>query len=348
VELDVTCEWTTWLGGLWQTAGRRRTIGAIAISTLLHATLLTACALWMLAPRGAEPTLAIRTDWNEATQPELTPLEPLPVMAALPDEDEAGGISQGAAVFRHAEGVAGEASALDPAALSMIDTIGHLAVTAAQTQRVGQSGGQGQGEIAGQGRGGDNGAGEGAAEGGVFFGLTTEGRRVVYVVDASRSMNHPHPGPMKTRFGRVKLELVRSIGAMRPEQEFFIVYFNDQAWPMPATSMKLAIPSAQQRYLRWAVEAKASGKTDPEQALLMALSLQPDVVYFLTDGAFKPRVVDRVRTANQRLQIAIHTIGFGDDEGAPLLEDIATHSGGTYQFIPDEQTENVSVSVESP
>jgi secreted protein with Ig-like and vWFA domain len=122
---------------------------------------------------------------------------------------------------------------------------------------------------------------------------------------------------------------------------------------MPAPTMKLAIPSAQQKYLRWAVEAKAGGKTDPEQALLMALSLQPDVVYFLTDGAFKPRVVERVRAANQRLQIAIHTIGFGDDEGEPLLQAIATQNGGTYQFIPDEPTgpdgqTTENVSVETP
>jgi hypothetical protein len=352
VEPDVTRGWTTWLGAPWRTLARRRTIGAIVISTLVHATLLTACALWIFSPRGAGPTLAIRTEWNETARPELTPLEPLPV-AAQPDEDDAGGTSQGLAVFHHAEGLAGDVLALEEPALSVLETSGHLATPTADTPTVGLSGGQGQGEVAGQGRGGGSGAGEGSAEGGAFFGLTAEGRRVVYVVDCSRSMNHPHPGPMKTRFGRVKLELVRSIGAMSPEQEFFIVYFNDQAWPMPAPTMKLAIPSAQQKYLRWAVEAKAGGKTDPEQALLMALSLQPDVVYFLTDGAFKPRVVERVRAANQRLQIAIHTIGFGDDEGEPLLQAIATQNGGTYQFIPDEPTgpdgqTTENVSVESP
>src|SRR5690606_18314104 len=263
---------------------------------------------------GPAPMVAIRTDWNEAVQPQLTPLEPLPVAAARPDEDEAGGTSQGTAAFRHSEGIAGEAVALDEAALARPGTTGHLRATTVQTQMVGLSGGQGQGEATGQGRGGGSGAGEGAAEGGAFFGLAAEGRRVVYVVDAPRSMNHPHPGPMKTRFGRVKLELIRSIGAMTPEQEFFIIYFNDQAWPMPATTLMLAVPSVRARYLRWAVEAKASVTPDPEQALLAAVSLRPDVIYFLTDGDFQPRIVERVRRANQRSQVKIHTIGFGDDQ----------------------------------
>lgn len=333
---------TTRLGSRWRRVSRRRALGAVAISVLVHGTLLTACGLWIFSPSTVPPEMAIRTVWEQAREPELTPLEPLPVAAAA-DETAEGGSSLGLAIFRPAEGAAGDALALEDAVLAMLDDQGPLAATPLDSQSAGLSGGQGQGTAPGQGHGGGTGAGEGAADGGEFFGLPAEGRRVVYVVDASRSMNHPHPGPMKTRFARVKLELVRSISGMRPEQEFFIVYFNDQAWPMPAPTMKVATASAREKYLRWAVEVKAAGQTDPEQALLAALSLRPDVIYFLTDGAFKPKIVDVVRAANQRIGVMIHTIGFGDDGGELLLREIALQNRGSYQFIPGEETEPVSV-----
>lgn len=327
--------WTSWLTAPWQTAGRRRTIGSVAISTLLHGSLLAACALWMLRPQADRQTLPIRTTWDESPAPQLTPVELLPV-ATEPDSNEAGGMSDGHALFHQADANVGEAMAIDVASLASLDQDGRFTPTPFDTQMVGLSGGQGLGAEIGTGRGQGSGAGEGDGAGSGFFGLSAEGRRVVYVVDASRSMNHPYPGPTKTRFGRVKLELVNAISAMTDEQEFFIVYFNDQAWPMPATTMKLAVPSVRYKYLQWAVAAKTGGGTDPEAALFIALSLKPDVIYFLTDGDFNRQVVEHVRVSNQQLRIAIHTIGFGDEIGKPLLEAIAEQNGGTYQFIPGE------------
>src|SRR5690606_8639207 len=111
------------------------------------------------------------------------------------------------------------------------------------------------------------------------------------VVDCSRSMNHPHPGPGKTRIGRVKLELVRSVHNLEPNQQFFIIFFNERAYPMPAERLIEASDSSKLRYLRWMAGARADGQTDPSQALAMALRLQPDLIYFLTDGDFKPVIV---------------------------------------------------------
>lgn len=326
----------TWQAVIRGILPRRRTAGAAAVSAVVHAAVLSACAMWVLAPGRCTETLAIRTVWNESPPPEVEALEALPVVTE-PTPEESGGSSLGEALFHQGDGNVGENVTIEVASLSALETTGQLPAAAVETQTVGLAGGQGQGATRGQGRGDGEGDSEGEASGGSFFGLEAEGRRVVYVVDASRSMNHPHPGPMKTRFGRVKLELVRSISAMTSQQEFFIIYFNDRAWPMPATGLKLAVPSVRQKYLRWAVEAKASGTTDPEQALLAALSLNPDVIYFLTDGAFQSRVVDRVRQANNRERVTIHTIGFGDDDGEILLKEIAFQNWGTYQFIPGDE-----------
>ena len=193
------------------------------------------------------------------------------------------------------------------------------------------------------------GAGAGGAgtkgNGKAFFGLSMAGSNVVFVVDSSGSMNYPHPGPAKTRFGRVKFELLSTITAMSKEQQFFIVFFNGQAIPMPADQLVKATVDAQRYYLTWMASLKARGATDPETALMLALSLQPDVIYFLTDGRFDYRTVPRITRFNRR-GVVINTIGFGDNRGEQFLKEIAARNQGTYKFIPEtEQHVEAAVSV---
>lgn len=166
-----------------------------------------------------------------------------------------------------------------------------------------------------------------------FFGIDLKDEDAVFVVDGSLSMNYPHPGPAKTRFGRVKLELLKTITNMSEEQKFFMIFFNQNAVPMPAERMMEATAGSQKRYLTWMTQLKAAGQTNPEQALLLALYLKPDVIYFLTDGDFDYKVVPSVTQANQA-NIRIHTIGFGDDRGEKFLKEIAKFNDGTYRFVP--------------
>ena len=182
----------------------------------------------------------------------------------------------------------------------------------------------------GYGIGGDgNGAGDSN-----FFGLDLNGQSVVFVVDASQSMYFPYPGPAKTRFGRVQLELLKTIGNMTEKERFFIIFFNHNAIPMPADRLMEATKSSKERYLTWMAKGKAGGRTEPEVALLMALRLRPEIIYFLTDGNFDYRVVKNVTMAN-RQNVAINCIGFGDDQGERFLKQIASRNGGTYRFIPN-------------
>jgi hypothetical protein len=187
--------------------------------------------------------------------------------------------------------------------------------------QAGRSGGEGTGDSSGQG-------------GKEFFGLNVTANSVVFVVDNSRSMNYPHPGPAKTRLGRVKLELLHAIAQMTEAQNFFIIYFNSEAVPMPASRMMAATPSAKSHFLEWAAKVKAEGGTDPEHAMHLALSLRPEEIYFLTDGIFKRSAVPKILDAN-RLGIPIHTICFGDDRGEAMMQQIANVTGATYKFVPD-------------
>ena len=194
------------------------------------------------------------------------------------------------------------------------------------------TGGTGTQNTTGIGNGTGNGIGDGSGAGGSFFGVNTPGKKFVFVVDASSSMNHPFPGPGKTALGRVKLELLNCVSQMSEDQQFFIVYFNDRGIPMPARTLVSATAEVKQHYLTWMAKQKGEGQTEPEEALLLALRLKPDVIYFLTDGAFKYRVVKRVADMNHQ-RVAIHTVCFGNADGEKFMRMVSSQNGGTYQFV---------------
>ncbi|MBX3264665.1 MAG: VWA domain-containing protein [Labilithrix sp.] len=168
--------------------------------------------------------------------------------------------------------------------------------------------------LAGTGAGSGEGKGDGGGRG--FFGRGVAGQRVVYVVDSSRSMNHPHPGEGKTRLGRVKLELINAIKALQPEQKFFIVFFNDAPIPMPSDRLVEANDATKLQFLRWMVDVPASGQTDPAMALLLALKLNPDTIYFLTDGDVEEEQTDGLLAVHAQRGDAL-----GRPRGAAVLLD---------------------------
>ena len=228
---------------------------------------------------------------------------------------------------------------------------------------------QGKKKQTGNGSGIGKGIGNGVGDGKQFFGMASEGKSFVYVLDCSMSMNHPHDSDAKTRFKRLKLELTNSINHLKPDQEFFIVFFNHEAIAMPANGMVPAVSENQARYLNWMQQITAVGDTDPTVALEIALKLRPDVIYFLTDGAFSPDANEIVRSIKQSRSI-IHTFTFEQNltkkqqAGIELMRqkkhstamlklgentyrqtreifiadqvmhDIATHNGGKFHVIP--------------
>jgi hypothetical protein len=293
------------------------------VSGVLHTAALAICGLWLIPLHNDPRDIAVETVWSEVAQPDLHEVAQFPINSSRDEPVDADAIRT---ELGHtlSETVGSVAPVLEEwAPLDALDA--EFSDVSALADAV---------SLAGSGL---DSQGLGASEGGsAFFGGKVAGKRIVYVVDASQSMNHPHPGPMVTRFGRVKLELIRSISGLAPEQQFFIVYFNDQALPMPSQSMARATPAAREQFLTWAAQVRASGRTDPEQALALALQLRPDVVYFLTDGKFPAGIVKQVTQAN-RNRVMIHTIGFADDEGEELLQEIADRNWGEYKFIPETE-----------
>lgn len=182
------------------------------------------------------------------------------------------------------------------------------------------------GGVAGTGTGDDIGTG--------FFGNGEHETSVVFVVDNSRSMNRPHDSPAKTRFRRVKVELVKCVAAMPPSQRFSIIFFARETVPLSQTELLPATDAVKASSLEWVARMGSGGApTDPRTALRGALRMQPDQIYFLTDGEFDRPVVRDLLSLKQS-GTRIDTFAFGDQAGEAVLKTLAENNRGTYRFIP--------------
>jgi hypothetical protein len=172
--------------------------------------------------------------------------------------------------------------------------------------------------------------GEGSAE---FFGIGGYGQSFVYVVDCSGSMGE------NRKFERAVYELMQSIEQLHSDQRYFVIFYSDAAYPMDADEPVLATEEEFARTRRWIDHIRPEGGTHPLPALLFALSLRPDAIYFLSDGKFDLVAIHQLRhhnRPNKRLatrQIPIHTIAFVDRATEGLMRTIARNSGGQFRFV---------------
>jgi hypothetical protein len=182
------------------------------------------------------------------------------------------------------------------------------------------------GDGSGSAHAGGGGAGSGGAE---FFGIGGKGGSFVYVVDLSGSMNE------NGKWERARAELLRSIEHLSQEQRYNIIFYNDGWFPMVVDEPVRATVRQFDRTQRWVNRFWPTGGTYPLQALLQALALDPDAIYFLSDGRFDPAVVEALSVQNPASsgQIPIHTIAFVNTETIGIMRMIAKNSGGDFRFV---------------
>ncbi len=314
---------------------------AMTASAALHALLLVGAALFAIQLRASGPS----ADTLEGALPaaeagEVATLSSARLIEVTPagsdNTADAGPLGTGQGLPNEPPGLAGVESRSSQVRLAMnAQPLGSLWSSDTRTRggltdivgaAIGQKGPATDGDSSG-------GSGRGGGHKTSFFGLGASGRRIVFVVDASNSMNHPYAGEGRTRIGQMKIELAKSILGMTEEQQFFIIFFNEHAIPMPANGMENAYPTNQQRYLNWLVSVEAAGLTDPRPALNLALSLRPDVIYLLTDGTF-PRDVQGDLNALRQTVVEVNTIAIGDPRAEKSLKPLATRNGGRFTFVP--------------
>jgi uncharacterized protein YegL len=162
-----------------------------------------------------------------------------------------------------------------------------------------------------------------------FFGTAETGRSFVFVVDCSGSMQGH-------RISRALAELKQSLDQLNDKQRFYVILFNEGAIPLFGEDARPELHRATFRIRRraenWLKSVSAGGPTHPDAAIQMALSLKPDVMYFLTDGQMD-RTARTVAQESNKHRTIIHTIGFESNAGEAILKGIATDNGGRYRFV---------------
>ena len=171
------------------------------------------------------------------------------------------------------------------------------------------------------------------------FGIEGTGTSFVYVFDRSSSMNGYTGLPM----ANAKRELIKSLQSLGRAHQFQLIFYND----LPLAYGQL---SGSDKMLRGTDENKQSaigyvrrmtpdGGTEHLAALRMGLSMNPDVIFFLTDADHPVLSERNLRDLTDRAQrngTIIHTIQFGtgSDSGAGgWIDQLARGTGGKYRYV---------------
>ncbi len=188
-------------------------------------------------------------------------------------------------------------------------------------------------------------AGAGDGDGASFFGLEAQGRRFAYIVDMSGSMNTLTEDGESTRWELTRSELIRSVGALDSQFEFFVVLYSSAPLNLFGSSDWVKAGDSQKRLTTSALFGISPvGGTKPMPAFqqVFALKPEPDAVYFMTDGLIEQDVPALVRQLNRSEDIPIHCILFGspgDEQSARaaknMLSTIAKQSGGKFTHIKE-------------
>lgn len=169
------------------------------------------------------------------------------------------------------------------------------------------------------------------------FGVEGEGNKFVYVFDRSGSMG----GSGRNALRAAKVELIASLESLGDTHQFQIIFYNQQPRIFNLTGQpnKLCFATEQNKRMaaKFVGSITAGGSTEHELALVAAIKLQPDVIFFLTDadGAdLYPEDLAKIR--RMATGIAIHAIefGLGPQTGREnFLVKLARDNGGRHGYV---------------
>jgi hypothetical protein len=167
-----------------------------------------------------------------------------------------------------------------------------------------------------------------------FFGQEDPGKTIVFILD--------HSGSMLDNFAFLQQEAIRAVKHMTPEQSFGVVMVSEQA-SLIFPTLQRATPSVKAVFESKLSTFRAQGMNDDllapfQEAFQKAFAMQPDVIYFLTDGHFDHRLSDVVEKLNRAKKVRVNTMAFvnHDPSYEEQLKEMAKRNGGSYKFVSEK------------
>jgi hypothetical protein len=162
-----------------------------------------------------------------------------------------------------------------------------------------------------------------------FFGVPAVGKSVVFVLDRSASMG------IDGRLDRARRELAASLRRLPPTARFRVIAYNRTAESVIGSAgMIPASPAAVEEAITAVNRLAAEGTSEHARALTKALSLQPDVIYFLTDeDDLEMRDVLAVGRINHG-RVSIHALCLVPPAGGETpMQALARSNRGVFQVV---------------
>ena len=305
----------------------RRRLPAWLLSVLLHVVLLVLLGLWFpMEHRGTsvEPARAAGIVLAQHESEKTTYWTPADQVASDASQQATASLSDS---LPAAVDVPTDVAGALPLPDALLQDTGSLAAALPDAGSLTQGGGTGQPFSSGQYE----------VQTGVF-GLEAKGSKFVYVFDRSASMQGFGGRPLIA----AKSELLASLKSLGDVHQFQIIFYNEQPQvfnPLPGQSPRMMFgdEATKRRAEQFVQSIAATGGTHHLEALRMAIGLQPDVIFFLTDAA-EPQLsageLADIRRRNGGASIHAVEFGAGAKSGQPnFLVKLARENGGQYTYV---------------
>ena len=198
---------------------------------------------------------------------------------------------------------------------------------------------------------------------GHFYGIPQVGRRILYVVDVSGSMEVSMTNPKwvdgravaarddeTSRFDAAVKELLRATRQLRRDATYAVIFYASHASPLH-DDLVAATPENHAKLEQMILREGPGGSTNIYEAMDLALRMAnvhpdqkkgaatADSIYLLSDGSptdpegkteDPERTLKAVAAWNGEQRVAIFTIGIGREHNAAFLRRLAEENGGAY------------------
>ena len=174
-----------------------------------------------------------------------------------------------------------------------------------------------------------------------FLGRGGNATRIVYIID--------HSGLMLYNFEFVARELRKSVRQLVPIQRFSVILVSKRAQPLGSLGLAHATMPAKKLFQTQFSKVRPAGAARGrlavyENAFRRAFQLHPEIIYFVTDGGFDPRLADYVKHMDiHGTHVFTYTFLNGHSRQfiaqlrlySGALKKIAKETGGQYRLIKE-------------